>query len=78
MTVAERVSFVLGVAWSITTESTTGAALPTIAESVAAEPFAVPSFGVTVTATVSPLLPWLAKDRSNESVRLVRASWSDG
>ena len=29
----------------------------------------VPSFGVTVTATVWPLLPWPASDRSNVSVR---------
>ena len=45
--------------------------MPTVAVSDAALPFAVPSFGVTVTTTVSPLFPWFAKDRSNVSVRLV-------
>ena len=62
--------FVVGVVWSITTVSTTGGALPTLALSLTIVPFVVPSFGVTSTVTVSPLLPLPACDRSKVSVRL--------
>ena len=71
VTVTVSVSSVSGADWSIATESTTGAALPTTAVSEAPEPFSVPSFGVTVTTTVCPLSPLPASDRSNVSVRAV-------
>ncbi len=42
--------------------------MPTVAESVTGAPSTVPSFGVTVTLTLCPLLPLPASDRSNVSV----------
>ena len=42
--------------------------LATVAVSVTGAPFALPSFGVTVTTTTSPASPLPATDRSNESV----------
>ncbi len=73
MTVADRTSSVSGVVWSIATESTTGTALPMFAVSATGRPFVVPSFGVTVTMTSSPLPPLFGADRSNVSVSAVVA-----
>ena len=54
--VAVSVSAVCGV-WSLSETVAVGAAFATVVESLAAEPSTVPSFGVTVTETESPLSP---------------------
>ena len=66
LTVTVSVSPVRGVAWSIETESTTGAELTTRAPAdVAGALEAEPSETVARTAIVSPLSPWPGCDRSS-------------
>src|SRR5207237_1388011 len=48
--------------------SIAGAECTTVAPSLAAKPSAVPSFGVTVTVTASPLAPLPGCERSNASL----------
>ena len=67
-TVAVIVASLLGVAGVIATEASVGAELATVAEAAAAVPEAVPSEGVTETATTWPRSPLPAAERFSESV----------
>ena len=67
-TETESVSFVFGEPWSTVTAVIVGTEFATVTESVAVDPSAEPSFGVTSTETTCPSSPSPGPERAKVSV----------